>query len=62
MKTEISKDQWVAMFREIGLDDSKMHLWHHIFETRHPVGHESFLNWLGLSTEEIEGIRAESRE
>ncbi len=53
--------QWVALFREIGLDDAKMKLWHHLFETRHPEGHQSFLEWLGLPTKEVERIRSESR-
>lgn len=61
MSSTVSKDQWIAMFREVGMDDAKMRLWHHIFEMRHPDGHTSFLNWLGLMEEEIEGIKAKSR-
>ena len=60
MSRTITKEDWVAMFRDIGMDDAAMHKWHHIFETQHPEGHRSFLTWLGLAEEEIEGIRAKS--
>jgi hypothetical protein len=54
----INKDQWVALFREIGLDEETMLKWHRLFESRHPEGHRSFLGWLGISEEEIARIRA----
>ncbi len=58
---EMNKEQWVGMFREIGLTDEQMRQWHRVFETRHPAGHQSFLEWLGLPAQEIERIRAASR-
>jgi hypothetical protein len=61
MKNAVNVDEWVSMFREIGLDETRMHQWHKIFEARHPAGHQSFLEWLGLPPEEIVRIRAESR-
>jgi len=61
MPTQVTVEQWIAMFREVGLDDARMNMWHHIFECRNPEGHSSFLNWLGLSTEKIEEIRSKSR-
>lgn len=61
MKKQVSVSEWVAMFREIGLDQSKMEQWHKVFETRHPAGHQSFLEWLGLPPKEIDQIRAASR-
>jgi len=61
MPTQVTVEQWIDMFREVGLDDAKMNMWHHLFETRHPDGHQSFLNWLGLPTEEIVRIRSKSR-
>ena len=45
------------MFREIGLDDEGMKKWHQLFEARHPKGHADFLNWLGLSSDEITRVR-----
>jgi hypothetical protein len=61
MQGNVNKIDWVAMFREIGLSDEAMKKWHHLFETRHPEGHESFLNWLGISSDEINMIRSNSR-
>jgi len=61
MNKQISVDQWVAMFREIGLDEAKMHEWHRVFESRHPQAHQSFLEWLGLPEKEIGQIRANSK-
>jgi MerR family transcriptional regulator, thiopeptide resistance regulator len=61
MRTQVTVEEWKAMFRAIGLDDDKMHAWHRVFESRHPEGHEDFLSRLGLSAEEIEKIRAKCR-
>jgi len=58
MQKHVSKDEWVAMFRETGLDEDQMHKWHKLFESRHPEGHQSFLEWLGLSVQEVESIRS----
>jgi len=61
MKNQVNVKQWVAMFQEIGLDHAQMEQWHKVFETRHPAGHQSFLEWLGLKPEEIDQIRSKSR-
>lgn len=61
MQNTVSKEDWVAMFREIGLTDEVMMKWHQVFETRHPKGHANFLAWLGISPDEIEAIKAQSR-
>lgn len=61
MKKQVSVSEWVAMYREIGLDEAKMEQWHKVFETRHPAGHQSFLEWLGLPPIEIDRIRAASK-
>jgi hypothetical protein len=61
MKSTVGKDEWVAMFREIGISDETMMAWHRVFEKRHPEGHGSFLAWLGISPDDIAGIRAKSR-
>jgi hypothetical protein len=57
-----TKESWVEMFREIGLDEAAMHRWHGLFETRHPEAHQSFLEWLGIEAAEIERIREHVRE
>ena len=54
----MNKEKWVLLFREIGLDDATMIRWHREFETRYPDGHQSFLEWLGISSDEIKVIRA----
>lgn len=61
MQDNVNKEDWVAMFREVGLSDEVMEKWHHLLETRHPEGHEGFLNWLGIPSDEINNIRANSR-
>ena len=61
MKKNISKDAWVSLFREIGLSDETMMTWHRLFEKRHPDGHQSFLEWLGLPPAEIHNIRSNVR-
>ena len=61
MNKQLDVDDWVAMFRDIGLDPAKMQQWHSLFEARHPAGHQSFLEWLGLKPDEIGRIRAKSK-
>ena len=61
MKNHVNVKEWVAMFRKIGLDEAQMHRWHKVFETRHPDGHQGFLEWLGLKSEDIDRIRLESK-
>lgn len=54
----MTKEKWVAMFREIGLDEAIMANWHRIFETRHPDEHQAFLEWLNIPEAGIGQIRA----
>ena len=61
MQNKVSKENWVAMFKEIGLDDAAMKKWHQLFEARHPEAHADFLNWLGLSVAEVDTIRTGSK-
>ena len=61
MKNQVNVNEWVAMFREIGLDHAQMERWHKVFEARHPASHQSFLEWLGLKPEDIDRIRSRSR-
>lgn len=53
----MNKEQWVELFREIGLSDATMEKWHKAFESRNPKGHQSFLEWLNISKDEISHIR-----
>jgi hypothetical protein len=61
MQHKVNKEDWVAMFRDIGMSDETMMKWHRLFESRHPEGHADFLVWLGLPTDEIAKIRANSQ-
>jgi hypothetical protein len=61
MKQQMNVSDWVALFREIGLEEAQMHKWHQLFEARHPSDHQRFLEWLGLKPEEIDRIRSRSR-
>lgn len=61
MQNQVTVKEWVAMFREIGLDEKTMMKWHRIFESQHPEAHQSFLEWLGVPPEEITSIRSQSR-
>ena len=58
MQNKMDKDDWVSMFREVGMSDEAMMKWHRVFEARHPEGHEAFLVWLGVSSDEIAKIRS----
>ena len=60
MQKRINKEEWISMFRDIGISDEAKTKWHHLFETRHPESHEEFLAWLGIPADEISKIRAKS--
>ncbi|SCY05358.1 hypothetical protein [Desulfoluna spongiiphila] len=61
MEKNVSKEQWVAMFQEIGLSEEQMMAWHQVFETRHPEVHDQFLAWLGMSEADIVDVRNRCR-
>lgn len=61
MKQHVTKEEWIAMFREVGVDEEKSMQWHKLFEARHPDGHQGFLEWLGIPPKEIDEIRAMCR-
>jgi hypothetical protein len=53
----MNREQWIDLFRTIGLDEAAMHQWHREFEHRYPVQHQSFLEWIALSAEDILNVR-----
>jgi hypothetical protein len=59
-QASVTVDQWVGLFRAIGVKDADMHKWHVEFERRYPGGHQGFLEWLGLPAERIATIRMDS--
>jgi hypothetical protein len=58
MSDAMNKENWVMLFREIGLDEATMTRWHQLFEAKFPEGHQSFLQWLNIPADEIDRIRA----
>jgi hypothetical protein len=61
MKEKMTKERWVALFDELGLNEKAMRRWHQLFESRHPEAHQGFLEWLGIGAVEIGRIRGASR-
>jgi hypothetical protein len=61
MKNHINKEQWISMFKDIGLNEAAMQQWHRQFENRHPEAHQSFLEWLKIEPKELNQIRQNSR-
>ncbi len=53
----LSKEQWISILQSSGLDEAGMDRWHYEFEKSAPESHQSFLESLGLSEEEIDEIR-----
>ncbi len=60
MNAKVTVEEWVTRFKAIGLDQAAMEKWHRLLEQENPVGHQSFLEWLGLSAEKISDIRTKS--
>ncbi|MGD8590386.1 MAG: hypothetical protein PVG22_16295 [Chromatiales bacterium] len=54
----VTKENWVILFRDIGLSDETMELWHRKFEAQYPEGHQEFLEWLNIPSNEIAQIRS----
>ena len=57
MAAKFGKEEWVGLFRQIGLSDEQMDQWHRLFEADFPTAHQSFLEWLQISEGEINEIR-----
>ncbi|MCP3981688.1 MAG: hypothetical protein GY716_20500 [bacterium] len=61
MAEGFEKQQWVDLFREIGLSEDTMREWHAAFEKSWPQTHQSFLEWLKVPESDIDRIRRSSR-
>ena len=53
----MQKEQWVELFKAIGLNEQTMWQWHKEFETRYPEEHQKFLEWLNIAEQESMEIR-----
>ncbi|MEF1227664.1 MerR family transcriptional regulator, partial [Vibrio fortis] len=58
----MTKERWVEILKQSGMDDQDMHNWHKRFEQMEPLGHLKFLQSLNIDESEIEAIRTWSRE
>ena len=56
----MSKQQWVEILRNSGMDDKAMHQWHVEFERSLPDAHTAFLISLGIEQQEILSIKKSS--
>ncbi|MES9851626.1 MAG: hypothetical protein ABW170_07330 [Candidatus Thiodiazotropha sp. L084R] len=54
----VNKKQWIELFRATGLTDEMMSRWHKEFEARNPEGHQEFLEWINIPSNEITEIRS----
>lgn len=59
--SKMNREQWIEVFRAIGLDEATMRKWHGEFERRYPAQHQSFLEWISLSAEDILNVRKFSK-
>lgn len=60
MPAAMDKESWSALFLAMGMDEAAMRRWHRLFEQNNPAAHEAFLRQLGLGSDEVARIRAES--
>ncbi len=58
----IQKDSFVGVLQSAGINDKAMWKLHNQFEKQFPEKHETFLQLLGLTTEQVGEIRRWSRE
>ena len=61
MNQTMNRDKMVEIFRAVGLDDAAMRKLHEEFERRYPAQHQSFLEWLQFSPQDIATIRNRSK-
>jgi DNA-binding transcriptional MerR regulator len=60
--SDMTKEKWVSIMRGAGFGEEDMRRWHKQFEQQAPAEHQQFLEYLHIPTEEIDKIRAWSRE
>lgn len=57
----VTKDQFISLLDEAGINDEQKQRLHAAFEKQHPEAHQAFLEWLGLPSETVREIREHSR-
>jgi DNA-binding transcriptional MerR regulator len=61
-RKDMNKEKWVAIMKAAGFADDDMQKWHKEFERAAPEDHQEFLEYLKIPKNEIDRIRAWSRE
>jgi len=61
MNNNMTKDDFVAILKEIGLTEEQMHQLHQKMEQRFPESHQRFLEFLGIADDEAAQIRTQSK-
>ena len=59
---QLTKQRWMEILKESGMDDQGMTNWHKRFEQMEPLGHLKFLQALNIDDDEVEQIRTWSRK
>lgn len=54
----ITKDEFVRLLSDAGVNDQQMRKLHTLFENRHPDAHDGLLRWLGVNDTERKEIRS----
>lgn len=57
----VPKARWQEVMKAAGFNDEDMDNWHKQFEKMEPLGHQKFLESLGIGSDEITKIRAWSK-
>lgn len=57
MKRQETEEEWMARCRTMGLTDQAMEKWHRLLDQENPEEHQSFLEWLGGSSEKNDELR-----
>ncbi len=58
----VNKERWTEIMKAAGFNEEDMMNWHKQFEKMEPDAHQEFLESLNINQEEIEKIRAWSRQ
>ncbi|MBL0158790.1 MAG: MerR family transcriptional regulator [Bryobacterales bacterium] len=58
----MNRETWVKLLRASGFTDENLHQWHRDFERLDPDHHQRFLEFLCIPSDEIQAIRAWSKQ
>lgn len=53
----MTKDNFVMVLKDIGMNENQMEKFHALLEERHPEAHQELLEWLNIPAAEITRIR-----